>query len=154
MKLVVLTVGKGGFRWAGAAFAEYDKRLRRWGGLASEHVKVEKFRGNIDAVREAESARLLDTIGPRDVLVAMDERGEDLDTDGFVELVRERRLDGTRKLVFALGGAYGHAPVLRQRADRVVRLSSAVMNHDVARVVLAEQLYRVMTLCEGVPYHH
>ncbi len=154
MKLVVLTVGRGGFKWAEAAVAEYDKRLRRWGGLGSEHVAVQKFRGDIDAVRRAESERLLATIGHRDVLVVMDERGKDLDTHAFVDLVRSGRHSGVKRMVFALGGAYGHDALLRKRANHVIRLSSAVMNHDIARVVLAEQLYRVMTLCEGVPYHH
>ena len=154
MKLVLLTVGRGGFPWAQTAVDEYAKRLRRWGGLSQEHVKVQKFRGDIDAVREAESARILDTLSPRDQLVAMDERGDDLTTEDFVALMRAARSSGGRNLVFAIGGAYGHAPELRQRADRVVRLSSAVMNHDIARVVLAEQLYRAMTLIEGIPYHH
>lgn len=154
MKLVLLTVGKGGFRWAESAVAEYNKRLRRWGGLTSEHVRVEKYRGDVDAVRAAESERLLAAIGPRDVLVVMDERGDDLDTQGFVELVESGRHNSVKRMVFALGGAYGHDVLLRERADHVVRLGSAVLNHDVARVVLAEQLYRVMTVCEGVPYHH
>ncbi len=154
MKLVVLTVGRGGFPWATAAFDEYAKRLRRWGGLSSEYVKVEKFRGDVDAVRRAESGRIAQRIGPRDVLVVLDERGSDLDTGGFVELVRTGRNAGVKRMVFALGGAYGHDASLRKRGNHVVRLSSAVLNHDVARVVLAEQLYRVMTVCEGVPYHH
>ena len=154
MKLVVLTVGKGGFRWADDAFSEYDKRLRRWGGLVTEHVKVEKYRGDIDAVRRVESERLLARVGSRDVLVALDERGKNLDTQAFVRLVKGGRETSVRRMVFALGGAYGHDELLRKRADHVVQLSAAVMNHDIARIVLAEQLYRVMTLCEGLPYHH
>lgn len=154
MKLVILTVGQGGFPWAEAAVQEYAKRLRRWGGLEQEVVKVEKYRGDLVAVRTAESARLLGRVGPRDRLVALDERGEDLDTYGFVALVQAARMDGVGRLVFAFGGAYGHDPSLRERAHRVVRLSAAVLNHDIARIVLAEQLYRVMTLAEGVPYHH
>ena len=154
MKLVLLTVGRGGFPWAQSAVDEYAKRLRRWGGLTQDHVKVQKYRGDVDAVRAAESQRILDSLSSRDLLIALDERGEDLTTHAFADLVQKARTSGGGKLVFAIGGAYGHAPVLRQRARRVVRLSSAVMNHDIARVVLAEQLYRAMTIVEGIPYHH
>jgi len=57
-------------------------------------------------------------------------------------------------VVFAMGGPYGHDPSVRAAAWRTVRLSDLVLNHEVARVVLYEQLYRALTLLEGAPYHH
>jgi 23S rRNA (pseudouridine1915-N3)-methyltransferase len=57
-------------------------------------------------------------------------------------------------VVFALGGPYGHGAALRQAAWRTVRLSDLVLNHEVARVVLYEQLYRAMMQLAGAPYHH
>ncbi len=148
----VLIVGKPGAGWSGDAVADYAKRLSRMGGVVEESVKAETFRGDVDAVRAAEATRLLARVGPRDKLIALDERGEDPDTAAFTALVDEGRRDGT--LVFAIGGPYGHGPELRQRAWRTVRLSSLVLNHEIARVVLYEQLYRAMTILQGVPYHH
>ena len=55
---------------------------------------------------------------------------------------------------FALGGAYGHAPIVREKARTVLSLSSMVLNHAVARVVLVEQIYRACTIRAGEPYHH
>lgn len=152
-KLRVLTVGKGGPTWAEAAVRDYARRLERLGGVEERTVKPERFGGDVEAVRRAEAARLLQAVGPRDRLVALDERGEDLDTHAFAALVTDGVAQGTG-LVFALGGPYGHGPELRERADRVVRLSALVLNHEVARVVLYEQLYRAATLREGLPYHH
>lgn len=117
-------------------------------------MKPERFKGDVDAVRRAESQRLLAKVEPRDRLVVLDERGRDPSTQEFAALLEGCRNDGTHRIVFALGGAYGHDALLRDRAWRVIRLSSMVLNHEVARVVLFEQLYRCCDLLEGGPYHH
>ncbi|MCB9664390.1 MAG: 23S rRNA (pseudouridine(1915)-N(3))-methyltransferase RlmH [Alphaproteobacteria bacterium] len=152
-KLRVLVVGRSSPGWADAAVKDYARRLDRLGGIEERAVKPERFTGDVEAVRAAEAARLLAAVGPRDRLVALDERGEDLDTHAFAALVTDGVAQGTG-LVFALGGPYGHGEAVRSRADRVVRLSSLVLNHEVARVLLFEQLYRAATLREGLPYHH
>jgi 23S rRNA (pseudouridine1915-N3)-methyltransferase len=61
---------------------------------------------------------------------------------------------GVQRLVFAIGGPYGHAPALREKAHRVLSLSPMVLNHELARVVLVEQLYRAHSLLFGGKYHH
>lgn len=152
MKFRVLTVGRSRCRWANEAVADYTKRLRRHGGVEERALKQEPFRGNPDAVRVAEAARVAAALGAQDRLVVLDERGARLDTEGFAALVDEGRQAGN--VTFALGGPYGHDADLRDRAWRVVRLSDLVLNHEVARVLLYEQLYRAMTLLAGVPYHH
>lgn len=153
MKLLVLAVGKRGVRWSEDAIGDYRKRLSRYGGVEERFVKAETFRGDVDAVRRVEGERLLQAVGPRDQLVVLDERGDDLDTERFTALVEEARVGGVHQLVFAIGGPYGHDPAVRAKG-RAIRLSSLVLNHDLARVVLLEQLYRAMTLIHGVPYHH
>lgn len=150
-RFVVWVVGKPKVGWAQSAVDDYTHRMRRHGGVEERVVASELFRGDVEAVRTAESARLLGQI-TTGRLVVLDERGVDLDTRGFVGLVDAGRQAGT--LHFALGGAYGHSAALRDGAWRVARLSSLVLNHELARVVLYEQLYRAMTLIDGVPYHH
>ncbi len=152
MRFRVLTVGRSRCSWANEAVEDYTKRLRRHGGVEEVSVKQSTFRGDVEAVRDAEAAALLAKIGPRDRLVALDERGLQLDTSKFTRLVDTGRQAGT--VVFALGGPYGHGAALREQAWRVVRLSDLVLNHEVARVLLYEQLYRSMTIVAGVPYHH
>lgn len=138
--------------WAETAVADYSRRLRRHGGVVEEAVRAEPFRGDVEAVKREEGARLLGRVGMRDPLVVLDERGEALSTTGFAQLVDVGRQRG--HLVFALGGAYGHGDAVRKAAWRTVRLSDLVLNHEIARVVLYEQLYRAMTLLAGIPYHH
>lgn len=153
MKLRLVRVGKGRCAWADEGVHTYAKRLSRHGGLDDVLVRPERFRGDVTAVRDAEAERILKEVSPRDRLVALDERGTALDTEGFVALIRKgRRAQG--KLVFALGGPYGHGAAVREQAWRTVRLSGMVLNHEVARVVLVEQIYRAFTVIDGIPYHH
>jgi 23S rRNA (pseudouridine1915-N3)-methyltransferase len=153
VKLRLIAVGKGAPAWADEAVADYGQRLRRFGGLDETVVRPEPFRGDVEAVRAAEAERLLALVKDRDRLVALDERGEAPGTEAFAGLLREG-LTAQGALVFAIGGPYGHGEALRRRAWRTVRLSSLVLNHQVARVVLVEQLYRAFTVLAGEPYHH
>lgn len=150
MKVRVLRVGSGRCDWADAAVAEWRKRLARL-GVEEVAVDAEPFRGEANAVRAAEGGRLLRHVRPRDRLVALDVRGSVVDTDGFARLVQDGRRDCA--LVFALGGAYGHGDALRAAAWRTVCLSPLVLAHDVARVLLWEQLYRAWAIETGSPYH-
>lgn len=151
-RFLLLTVGRSRAAWATEAIAEWSKRLRRAGGLEEIDVKAEPFRGDAETVRAAEGSRLLARVGARDRLVVLDERGDRLDTPAFAALVDTARQTG--RVVFAIGGPYGHSDAVRAAALRTIRLSDLVLNHDLARVVLVEQLYRVITLVEGGPYHH
>ena len=152
VRFKVAIVGRSKCRWAQTAVDDYTQRIRRLGGVDEMVAKAQRFGGNVEAVRAAEGERLIGLLASRDRLVALDERGEDLSTSAFTQLVDTGRQAGT--LVFAIGGAYGLSPEVRKRAWRVVRLSSLVLNHDLARVVLYEQLYRALTQIEGIPYHH
>lgn len=148
----VIVVGRGRCGWADEAVADYTRRIARLGGVSEEDVKAEPFRGDVERVRTAEGERVLARVGPRDKLVVLDERGDRLDSAAFAGLVEQGRQHGA--LAFAIGGPYGHAEAVRDQAWRVIRLSDLVLNHHLARVVLYEQLYRALTLVEGIPYHH
>jgi len=150
VKFHVLVVGKPRARWAQRAVDDYTKRLSRLGGVRERVVRAERFRGDVEAVRQAEGERLRSAARGR--LVCLDERGDGLTTEAFAEMVDAGRQRGP--LSFAIGGAYGHASATRASAWRTVRLSDLVLNHELARVVVYEQLYRAMTLIEGLPYHH
>jgi 23S rRNA (pseudouridine1915-N3)-methyltransferase len=153
VRLRVLLVGKGGNPWADAAVDDYARRVKRWGGVEEVAVKAEPFRGDVEGVRKVEGDRLLKAVGDRERLVVLDERGEDVDTRGFQALIEAARADGGR-IAFAIGGAYGHSAEVRARATKVIRVSSLVLNHEIARVVLYEQIYRALAAIHGVPYAH
>jgi len=152
VRFAVVVVGRPRASWANEAVADYARRLGRLGGVSEEVVKAERFRGGVDEVRRSEAARIRRLVGGRGTIVVLDERGERCTTEQFAAMVDVGRR--TAPLWFVIGGPYGHDPSLRADAWRVVRLSDLVLNHEVVRVVLYEQLYRAMTLLEGRPYHH
>ncbi len=90
----------------------------------------------------------------RSWLIAVDERGESRTSEGLAKLLDDAAMSGATPLWFAMGGAYGHAPAVRERARLTLSLSPMVLNHAVARVVLVEQIYRACTIRAGEPYHH
>jgi len=146
-------VGRGRTSWADDGVREYARRLTRL-KLEERLIKPAPFRGNVEAVRAEEAGRILKQIKSGDRLIALDERGELISTEALAALVGQSANSSTRRLVFAIGGPYGHGPLVRERAFKVVALSGMVLNHELARVVLVEQLYRVSTLLWGGSYHH
>ena len=152
MNLRVVTVGASRCAWANEAVAHYAKRIRVLGPIGNDVVRAEPFRGDKDKVRSEETKRLLKTIKPRDRLILLDERGVSMNTATFAKWVDKERQHAN--LVFAIGGAFGHDQEAHKRAGKLLRLSDFILNHEVARVVLYEQLYRAESLLTGHPYSH
>jgi 23S rRNA (pseudouridine1915-N3)-methyltransferase len=146
VKLVLRSVRAGRTPWADEACGAYVTRTRRY--FPCEEVL------DPAGTSEDEGARLLAALPPRGRLVVLDERGTDLSSEAFAALFESAAREGATHLVYAIGGAYGHPQAVRDRAWRVVRLSPMVLNHAVARVLLAEQVYRACTIRAGEPYHH
>jgi 23S rRNA (pseudouridine1915-N3)-methyltransferase len=103
-------------------------------------------------VRSREGERLLERVPSTARLVACDERGDRLTSAQFATLVGEAR-DRAQDLAFMIGGAYGLSDAVRARADRALQLAPWTLPHELARLVLAEQIYRAGTLVRGEPYH-
>lgn len=103
--------------------------------------------------RAAQSARLIEAIPPGAQAIALDARGEALSSEAFARLLARMRDAGTPAAAFLIGGADGHDAALRARADRLVSFGPMVWPHMLARVMLAEQLYRAAAILAGTPYH-
>lgn len=111
-------------------------------------------RGSDAASRRAEeSRRLVELAQPGTALILLDEHGKSLDSPSFAARLAALRDDGRRQLLLAIGGPDGHDPELRARADLVIALGSMTWPHQIARILLAEQLYRAVTILSGHPYH-
>lgn len=86
-------------------------------------------------------------------LVALDERGKTMNSRAFASQIANQRDQGRRDMAFLIGGADGHGPELRQRCDGLLSFGPMVWPHMLARVMLAEQLYRAASILAGSPYH-
>ena len=142
MKLRVLAIGKPKLRYAADGIAEFQKRLQRSCPVEINYLKDKD-----------ESAQLLSR-SAGSYRIALDERGDRLTTAQLVSRVNALEQRGDIKTVsFLIGGADGHSEKLRQQSDLILSLSSLTMQHELALVVLLEQLYRVFSIKRGEPYH-
>lgn len=142
MKLQILTIGKPKLAYAAAGVAEYEKRLQRFADLEVVPLKARN-----------ESAELL-ARSEGSYRIALDERGKRLTTDQFVDLINGLEQRGEIKTVsFLIGGADGHSADLRESADTLLSLSPLTLQHELALVVLLEQVYRAYAIKRGEPYH-
>lgn len=145
MRIRIIVAGKPALAYAKAGVDEYLKRLSRFGNHELVTVKA----GSSDDV----SARLLDRSAGC-FRIALDERGESLTTRTFAAMLDSLALRGDIKtLAFLIGAADGHNDALRAAVDRSLALSSLTMQHELALLVLLEQLYRAASLRGGSPYH-
>jgi 23S rRNA (pseudouridine1915-N3)-methyltransferase len=152
MRLIVAVVGKPRHESLAAAIRDYEDRARRYWPLDVVEVKEESARAaNPDVVRRREGERLATSIGSARV-IACEVGGRRMTSPefaGWVQGLREAATD----VAFVIGGAYGLADDLSQHAAFRVSFSSWTLPHELARLVLAEQLYRAGTIVRGEPYH-
>ncbi|MGF1552278.1 MAG: 23S rRNA (pseudouridine(1915)-N(3))-methyltransferase RlmH [Paracoccaceae bacterium] len=130
-----------------AARATAAGRAIGLGPLAVQEIDERRAR-----TAEAQAARLVEAAGAAH-LVALDERGRALSSDALARHLAALRDRGTSRLAFAIGGAEGHGPALISRADETLSFGAMVWPHALARAMLAEQLYRAISILAGSPYH-
>ncbi|XP_028113127.1 putative RNA methyltransferase At5g10620 isoform X7 [Camellia sinensis] len=109
---------------------------------------------DVKAQVEHEDMAVMHLIRSDDWVVMLDEHGLDIESEQMAELIGDAGNTGASSLLFCIGGSYGHGRQLRQRANLSIKLSSLVLNHQIALVVLMEQLYRAWTILRGQKYHH
>lgn len=153
MRVVVAVVGRPRDGALGSAAQEYEQRASRYWPLDVHEVREESARGALPAqVMEREAERLLARVPAGAVLVACDPEGRAMNSADFARWLQETRERG-RSVAFTIGGAQGLAASLLARADLRLTLAPWTLPHELARLVLAEQLYRAGTIIRGEPYH-
>jgi 23S rRNA (pseudouridine1915-N3)-methyltransferase len=103
--------------------------------------------------RRSESARLLAAIPPRGFNVVLDERGQPIDSLKFAKWLERLTIDQPHGVTFVMGGDAGLDDAVKQRAQKLLSLSAMTLPHQLARVLLLEQIYRACTLMRNIPYH-
>jgi 23S rRNA (pseudouridine1915-N3)-methyltransferase len=140
--------------WVNTGFREYQKRLRAPLVLELEEIPVATRRAGENPGRAVarEGQNMLAAISPKDYVVALDVAGTAMSTEKLSGWFAER-LREAKPLVLLIGGPDGLAPECVKRADQIWSLSPLTLPHSLVRVVVAEQIYRAMSLLAGHPYH-
>ncbi len=140
----IITVGKPALTWAKAGFEDYMHRLRR--AAKVEHVVVK------EGPRDQVESQLLQASADS-LRVILDERGKALRSLELARWIEQKDLHGTKRASLIIGDADGHSESLRKEADECWTLSAFTLQHEIALVVVAEQLYRAYAILRNEPYH-
>jgi len=152
IRIRLVWVGRTREPWLREGLEEYLRRLRPFARCEVVEVREERS-GEAARRREKEGGRILSALAPSVYTMALDERGDALSTRRFAEWLGRRESAGERGAAFVLGGPEGLDPAVLGRAERLLSLSPMTLTHEMARLVLVEQLYRAFTILRGHPYH-
>jgi 23S rRNA (pseudouridine1915-N3)-methyltransferase len=158
MRLVVVSIGRlkqGPERELAERYrARFDDIGRKLGfrGIEIHEIPESRARDAVTRIAE-EAAAISGAIPEKSILVALDERGDNLASESFAKHLGRWRDDAVAQTIFAIGGADGLSPDLRRKAKLRIAFGSATWPHQMVRVMLLEQIYRAATILAGHPYH-
>lgn len=150
MKLTILCVGtvRGDLR---KAIADYEARLARYYRI--DIIEIAEGRGTATASKKSEAERLIAKLPADSRVFALTRQGKRFSSRDLADQLGEMTNYGPSRAVFVVGGAFGLGKQVLEIADRVVSLSDLTLPHEMARLILLEQLYRAGTILRGEPYH-
>lgn len=158
LSIKFICVGKMKERFYIDAFSEYRKRLGAYCGfdcveLSEQRLSSEPSRKEIDNALKREAEEIKKNIPPDAYLIAMCVEGKQLSSEDIAELILNRESSGAPRLCFVIGGSYGLSESVKNAADLRLSMSRMTFPHHLARVMLAEQVYRGFKIKEGSKYH-
>lgn len=158
MKFTFLTIGKIKEKWMRQGIDEYLKRLSPIAKVEILSPDEEKMPENPspalkEKVMEKEGEKLLKYLKDEDFLILLDLKGKPVTSEELAHIIRQKMVSGTSHFFFMIGGPYGNGENIRKRANLKISISAMTFTHQMARLILAEQVYRAMKIIRHEPYH-
>jgi len=156
VKITLLMIGKTSQPQLVKLLEEYQNRLKHYVPIDVIVIPELKNTKSIseNEQKEREGDFLLKQIEPADELYLLDENGKQYTSVEFAAFISKKQITLNKRMIFVIGGPYGFAPKVYQRANGLISLSKMTFSHQMIRVIFLEQLYRAMTIIKGEPYHH
>jgi len=156
MKITLLVIGKTDKDFVKKGIEEYQKRLVHYLPFDLKIIPDIKNTKNLSEAqqKQKEGELILDKLGSSDTIILLDENGKEFSSVDFSNFIEQKMIGGIKNLVFVIGGPYGFSDEVYQKAQGKVSLSKMTFSHQMIRMIFVEQLYRVMTIIKGEPYHH
>ena len=151
MKINIVCVGKIKERFFTDAIKEYLKRISRFADLKIIEVEESSKLTNLEQKSKTEGEKLLQKCSG--FVVALDGGGKLLSSTELADFVHKQKVQGESTISFVIGGSNGLSKEVLNRADLILSFGKITFPHQLFRVVLVEQIYRVLTIIEGLPYH-
>lgn len=158
MKFTFLTIGKIKEKWMRQGIDEYLKRLSPIAKVEILSPDEEKMPENPspalkEKVMEKEGEKLLKYLKDEDFLILLDLKGKPVTSEELAHIIRQKMVSGTSHFFFMIGGPYSNGENIRKRANLKISISAMTFTHQMARLILAEQVYRAMKIIRHEPYH-
>jgi len=156
MKIQFWSVGKDTDNYAAAGIKDFSKRAANYYPVSWNIIAPPKHAGQMEAreLKKKEADTILKSLHTDDFLVALDENGKSMDSKKLAAFIQTRANESVKQLIFLIGGAYGLDQSVLQRANFVWSLSELTFPHQLARLILCEQVYRACTILRNEKYHH
>lgn len=158
MQLALMAIGKMKDKQTRSLFEHYWQRLSQSSKAVGLRVlPIQEFAESQAATpfqrKQEEAARILKALPSDTFVIALDETGSHLNSEEFCHKIASLRDNATCSTTFVLGGPDGHGAAVQQRANLLLSFGAMTWPHQIARILLAEQLYRITTILAGHPYH-
>ena len=156
MKIALWSVGKANEPYVKEGIAEFTKRISKYFPVAWTIIPLPKNAGMLSEaeLKKKERETVLQWLKPDDYVVALDERGKSLTSEGLAGFIQQRATASTKNMVFLIGGAFGLDEKILNTAKLHWSLSQLTFPHQLVRLILAEQIYRACTILQNEKYHH
>lgn len=156
MKIALLQTGKTTDKHVNDGVDIYSARIRKYSGFEIITLPDLKNTRNMSVTEQKikEGKKIMQSIGKDDFVILLDERGKELRTVEFAELLERRFLMTGKRILFVIGGPWGMSEEVINIADFRLSLSKMTFPHQLVRLLFLEQLYRAFTIIKGEPYHH
>jgi 23S rRNA (pseudouridine1915-N3)-methyltransferase len=153
MKLRFVWIGKTKRAPVKQLTQEYLDRVGKFATVEVTELRDRKdVGGDAQRIIDKEGEDILSSTASAGYLIALDQRGQEIDSPRLAELIERHRVAGTKQITFVIGGHFGLSTAVRDRADFVLALSRMTLTHDLVRVLLIEQVYRAFTIIHNLPY--
>jgi len=153
LKVLLLFVGKTKDPNLDCLIREYQHRLKHFCDLTLKEIRDAEKGDKTQRRTEKEGEALLARVQADAYIVVLDPAGESMTSEAFASLIREKRDRSLKDLVFVIGSHAGLSDPVKKRANKLLSLSAMTLNHEMARLLLIEQIYRAFTLIHHIPYH-
>ncbi len=145
MNIKILAVGKIREKYLKTGIDEFLKRIQPYSSIQVFEISPDN--------PDIETEKILKQLGDNSYFIVLDIKGKHLSSENFAEKIKEISLSGVNQLVFAIGGADGLSNEVRGKADFLLSMSSMTFPHQMARLMLIEQVYRAFRIINNEPYH-
>lgn len=156
MKITLIAIGKTDDAYIIEGIDKYLGRLKHYIKFELKIIPDLKKTKNLsqDEQKYKEAELFFKNINPTDEVIILDEKGIELSSTHFADLLNKKMIGSVQNLVFLIGGPYGFDDAIYQRAHYKLSLSKMTFSHQMIRLFFAEQVYRAFTILKGEPYHH